>query len=187
MAGLRDALLTKAGNARDGADLYKTLLGNKNVRQRIALVFGPLTKKGLPGPQARRFFDQVGKEAERLIKIRQVYSRTGSQTQPRAMEAEANDEMLAEALVNVMTGQSPVAAGLGVARSALRPFFSGSPLTPREAQHVVEQGLTPLSAQSGQPLDLALRLRAWQALQKAPTPYQGLGALATSRAALANL
>lgn len=162
LAGLRDGMLEKAFSAQDGRDLYRALLGNKAVRQRIAAIFGPLTKTGQPGPQARAFFKQVLAEAERLRRIRETYSRTGSQTAPRMMEGDAVDEAMSEAFVRTvfdgLTGNW-LQALMQNARGLVMGPFAKNPLTPQEAAQVVNLAVAPLSARSGQPLAAAQRYR----------------------------
>lgn len=196
LIGLRDAMLEKAWNAKDGADLYRLLLGSKGARMRIASLFGPIGANGGFSPGANRFFGQVRKEAERLMNINQVYSRTGSQTQPRMLEQSDTDEALGQALVNVLTGDVRGAMMIGLGK-ATKAAFGKSPLTPKEAEHVVRESISPLHAVRyqkatksrpeipAQPLELAARLRAWEARLGQPKPYRALASQATARGAIA--
>jgi hypothetical protein len=145
LAGLRDALLERAYGASDGANLYRQLLGNKGVRERIAAVFGPLGARGAPSRAAQSFFARVRREAERLVRINQVYSRNNSQTAPRMMEQEATDEALADAMVNLLTGNTTGTA-LQLARRLGAGLLGQSAMTGKEAAHIVHQTIRPLRA-----------------------------------------
>jgi hypothetical protein len=179
LAGLRDSLMERALSAGDGRDLYKAVLGNKAIRQRIAAVFGPLTKTGLPNPAARGFFRQVFAEAERLRRIRETYSRTGSQTAPRQFEAEAVDQELSAAFINTLfdaAGGNPMQAMMGAGRNLLMGGITQKqPLTSKEAAQVVQTALAPLSAAKGQPLAMAQHWRAMQAALDAQKAKDFLG------------
>jgi hypothetical protein len=191
-AGLRDAMLERAWEGADGRDLYRVLMGNKGARNRIAALFGPLGANGGYPPGARRFFQQVQQEAERVVNLRQVYSRTGSQTAPRQLEADEVDDALGEALVNVMMGDIK-GAFLGGLKTTLKGAFGKSPLTPKEAEYVVREGLKPMAAQrptkannyQGKPLELAARMRAFDARKPAVSAYRPNASLALSRGVLA--
>lgn len=173
LAGMRDALLERAYSASDGRDLYKAVLGNKAVRQRIAAVFGPLTKKGRPNVAARGFFNQVFAEADRLRRVRETYSRTGSQTAPRQFEADAVNQELDEAFINTLfegLQGNWLQAITNQGRGIVQALAARDPLTTQEARQVVERAITPLSAQSGSPLmlaDMYRRIAAEQAAQRA--------------------
>lgn len=180
IAGLRDALLERAMNARDGADLWKQTLGNPNVRTRIASVFGPIGKNGGYPRKAQAFFAKVRQEAERLLKINEVYSRRNSQTTPRMIERDDVDAALGEALVNVLTGDVRGAA-VNAWGTALRGWLGKSPLTPREGEHLVARAIAPIRNEQSL-LDLAAQFKAWEARRPPPAPHQARGARAASRA-----
>jgi hypothetical protein len=182
--GLRDALMEKAMNARDGADLWRATLGNPNVRTRIAALFGPIGSKGGYPRKARAFFDKVRQEAQRLINIHQVYSRRNSQTAPRLMEQDAVDDALGEAMVSVLSGDL-MGAARGAWHSGVSQFFSPSGLTPREGRHIVSTVIAPIRNEETL-LELAQRYNAWRARQPGPRPFANPWARGLSRAIIAN-
>lgn len=131
-AGAFQALIDQA--TKSGTSFANKLGRDLGLEQRILAVFGR--------QRGQQLIEGLADEQAAVRAIQQISSRIGSQTQPRAQAAQAADSAVAEAGMDIITGQSPLA----LARGFMRFLFNENiGISPAEAERIMRLALQDLT------------------------------------------